>query len=268
MKKELTYLSFAYILFIFLLSLSGSIGYVWSFSLYILSFAIPIAVLFLFRQKNISGTDSRIAFIPSSESVIYTLPLIFPVIAVVFLVSFLTDLLLSKIGPNMLPDVSGNLFYVILRHALIPSVFEEILFRYFPLLLLLPYSKRGAVLVSSLMFALAHGNLYQIPYAFIAGLIFGVIDISLMSLFPSFLIHFLNNIVSVLWLRSEAADRVYFILTLLALAVLSFAVLIVQRKKYRVSFKDERKIKEFFTPALGIYIFFTLSISVLNLFWR
>jgi membrane protease YdiL (CAAX protease family) len=84
----------------------------------------------------------------------------------------------------------------VLTHALLPAVLEEGLFRFVPLKVLSPISRKIAVLLSAALFAIVHGSVYKIPYAFAAGVIFAMLDIYFASLLPSLLIHFLNNLLS------------------------------------------------------------------------
>ena len=54
-----------------------------------------------------------------------------------------------------------------------------------------------ALIISSAIFGLIHGNFVQIPFAFLVGLVLGVIRIKTGSLWISILIHGVNNFVSV-----------------------------------------------------------------------
>ena len=55
-----------------------------------------------------------------------------------------------------------------------------------------------AIIVSSLIFGLVHGNPVQIPFAFVTGLALGWVYYCTGSLWPSILMHFINNASSVL----------------------------------------------------------------------
>ena len=99
----------------------------------------------------------------------------------------------------------------------------------------MPYSRKWAVLISAALFALAHGNIYQIPYAFIAGAVFAVIDIAFDTVLPSFVIHFVNNLASIFWLRyggESSFGRVY-VIALVSAAIISLIPIFFGREKYR-----------------------------------
>lgn len=59
------------------------------------------------------------------------------------------------------------------KAVLLPAVLEEIVFRGVVLQSLRPFGDGFALAVSSLVFALAHGNFLQLPFAFLLGLCFG-----------------------------------------------------------------------------------------------
>lgn len=82
--------------------------------------------------------------------------------------------------------------------SIIPALVEEFTFRGIVLGKLRKYGDTFALFLSALLFGLIHGNLQQIPFAFICGLGFGFITIKSNSLTPAIIVHFMNNFVSVL----------------------------------------------------------------------
>ena len=81
--------------------------------------------------------------------------------------------------------------------AVLPAVCEELLFRGVVIGLLKPAGERVAVLLSAVLFALAHGTLTQIPFAFVLGLVFGYLYLRTGNLLLPMVLHFLNNAMSV-----------------------------------------------------------------------
>ena len=73
------------------------------------------------------------------------------------------------------------------------ALLEELFFRGFMLNALSPVSKWFAIIVSSLMFALIHGNLGQFPNTFIIGIIHGYIALKAGSIIPNIIAHMLTN---------------------------------------------------------------------------
>ena len=234
MKQPLVYIVFFDLIFVLFLALSGSFGGILGTVFYYLAFLLPIALAFAaLKSKTVEPYSIKLNI--SRENIGLTFPCIAPTLALVFFISWLTSLLLSPFGGSSTTDVSGNIVLVIFTHALLTALLEELLFRYIPLMYLASYSKRGAVVISALLFSLAHVNPYQIPYAFIAGAVFAVIDIAFDSVIPSFAIHFVNNLASIFWLRyggDSSFGRVY-IIVLESAAVLSMIPIFFAREKYK-----------------------------------
>ena len=185
----------------------------------------------------------------------------------VFLSSLVTSLLLSLVGVSAPPLEDKGIVIMLLIHALIPAFLEEALFRYIPMKLLLPYSRRWCVIYSALCFALIHCSFYQMPYAFVAGLIFMIVDIAFDSVLPSLILHFINNAVSVVWIKycSGMTGSVIFISSLALLSLVSMVVIYKRRSEYSSIFKgsfDKGESSEItYAPFLLAVITFYLAFS-------
>lgn len=123
--------------------------------------------------------------------------------------------LMSNIAPTMLTNVFGlfglsntggdfdfgnsapSVLMYYLTVAIMPAFTEEFAFRGVILGSLRKYSDGLALVVSSALFALMHGNFVQIPFTFCCGLMFGLLVIKTNSMLPSIIVHFLNNGLSV-----------------------------------------------------------------------
>lgn len=88
------------------------------------------------------------------------------------------------------------LIYII-NFAVLPALFEEFAFRCVLLQPLRRYGDWFAILATSFCFAILHGNMVQIPFAFIVGIALGYFCIKTKSIWTSVTIHFLNNLFSV-----------------------------------------------------------------------
>ena len=105
---------------------------------------------------------------------------------------------LSNPAVTMTEDQSFwiNLLFV----AILGPVLEELVFRKILCDRLLPLGEGYAVVISAAIFALVHGNFFQIFYAFFLGLIFGLIYVKTGRIRYSIIYHgainFLNGVVS------------------------------------------------------------------------
>ncbi len=83
--------------------------------------------------------------------------------------------------------------WAILAYAAVPAVCEEYAFRGVILQSLRKYGDGLAIGISSLLFALMHGNAAQAPFALLLGIVMGRLAIATDSLWTSIAVHFLNN---------------------------------------------------------------------------
>ena len=227
MQKNITHLALADLIFVLFLVLSGTFAE-FSDIFYALAFAIPICMLLITESEGealsirITAADS--AFIPLLAPIL---------VGGVFLISFLTASFFSLFGISSAVTLSGSTLVIVIEHALLPAVLEELLFRYAPIRLLGGMKRGNIILISALFFALSHCSLLQLPYAMFAGVIFAAVDIATGSIIPSLILHFINNLISIWWSLSLYKEApVAFIVILSALAVLSLCALILLRKRY------------------------------------
>ena len=276
MKNAVKLYTFLVLIFIFLYSLSGSFSGSFGVVGEFLSFGLPVFVGYAVSRKykrereEIKGVAEREStlFGLSGRSTLGFLPLVFPLIALVFGIAWLTSLALGALGLSGSTVEDAPLFEMLLLHALVPSILEEMLFRYLPMKLLAPYSKRWCVILSTLYFGLIHMSIFQLPYALLAGFVFIVLDIACDSVLPSVILHFLNNTVSILWIKYGTGDDfvLVFLVLLIALALLSLIPIIIKRKSYTaaliVALDNGEGNSELYSPA--IFIGFTLIMSIMN----
>lgn len=278
MKKALKILSFVDVIFLILLVVSGSFVGLISDILYFTAFLIPFAIGFYYsstlkREREeerglYEAVDSYFSL--DTKRLIDLLPLLAPAVALIFVLAAVTSLLLNSLGfTNPQPQNAGILTMLVI-HALYPAVLEELLFRYIPMKLLAPYSRRWCVIFSSLFFALIHANLFQIPYAFAAGAIFMCINLAFESVLPSFILHFLNNAASVVWMKycTDMTAVWIFVSVLLLLTAISSVFIILWRTRYKTHLFSslEKGIPEFDSRGPVTLVVISLYIALTSLF--
>ncbi len=100
--------------------------------------------------------------------------------------------------------------------AVVPALVEEFSMRGVILGSLLPFGEGFAIMTSSIIFGILHGNFDQMPFAFLVGLILGYIRVKTDSLWICIFIHFANNFISVIndylknYISSEAISYLYY----------------------------------------------------------
>ena len=254
MKKSTVSLTLSNMLFILLLALSGTLSGALSEAVYIVAFLLPAALLIYLSR----GGKSRLSLRISAKGALTALTATPATVGGIFLISYLSALLMAVFGFSSSVDLSGDILTVILTSALLPAVLEELLFRYAALSALDGMKNAEKVLITAFFFALSHCNLFSIPYAFFAGVIFAALDILTGSILPSLFLHFINNLISIFWTLYISNSSPTLVLT--SLSLISILTLTVMRR-YFFGEKRLEKIK-LKAPSADIAVFAALTVAI------
>ena len=171
--------------------------------------------------------------------------------------------------PEIPETMVGKLIYIFIIGVL-PAIFEEFLFRGYVLQSLRRFGDVFAIIISSLIFALFHGNFAQLPNAFIMGIAFAFIAVRTGSLATGMVIHFINNtVITVLevFLFSNLDEMTTGMLTLVYLAVyfllgvIGFVVLLTKFPR----FFQIRKSNSVLSAGARAKAFFLQPVSLLGI---
>ena len=210
-----------------------------------------------------------------------TLPAIMTAVGFCSTANVAVSMLRSKFEsffPFEMPDIEqpeGILGFIIsvLAVAVAPALIEEFLFRSAIMGSLLKFGKGFAIFTSSLIFGFIHGNLMQIPFAFLVGLVIGVMVVETESFWTGVIIHFINNFISVCLDYSSGLmeEELFEILNLLILAFLiivsflGFYILSVKNKNL-FGFKKNGQLSTsmqkfgWFSSSASIIVFYSLTL--------
>lgn len=139
----------------------------------------------------------------------FVLPVVF---ISTFIMNYLTTLVEKILGLEFKsglediasePTVLGSAV-IIVTLAVIPAIVEELCIRGIVMQPLRRFGDGFAIAVSAAIFSLLHGNFRQIPYTFAAGIIFGYVCIATGSIWPSVILHFINNFYSAVQVITES----------------------------------------------------------------
>ncbi len=242
MKDSIKYLTLVNIAFVAILLLSGQFtGFIGQLIRYF-AFLMPVLIAVMLSQGLKEKRDIEIGYV-TKEPNLFSLkgiradlfiPLIFPSVLIIFSTALLTSVLLTSLGFSSPASEKLPIASMILLHALVPAVLEELLFRFVPMKLLAPYSPRVCIFLSAIFFAVIHTSLFSIPYAFIGGVLFMTVALMSGSIIPSFVMHFVNNVLSVIWAEyyGNTVFCIVFISALVILSLVSTVFIILNRKKY------------------------------------
>lgn len=178
----------------------------------VLLFFYLSASYFLTKEKK-----TRPAFRPGSFRYLYPLFFLLPLLTSSF--AFLLSFLYGKAGLPLPTGQSLPLWVAVIASALLPAWEEELFFRGRLLPAFAPGAGGGSLLFSALSFSLLHADFSKMPYAFLAGLLLGAAAFLSGNWFFPFLLHFFNNLLSLL--AEEGAFSSFLPLVLLPLFLLS-----------------------------------------------
>ena len=187
------------------------------------------------------------------------------------------ELLFNLFGLSLMESVasatmSADSFSMFLYMGIGAPIAEELVFRGLVLRKLQPYGKRFAIVLSALLFGIFHGNLVQIPYAFLVGLVLGYTAVE-HNILWAMVLHMFNNLV-----LADMTTRLTFCLpefwvnTIVGLVImastLAAIVILIVRHKEIGSYRRENRIRGDFVATffsapgvIGLMIFIFLTVA-------
>lgn len=257
-----------------------------AFSSSVLTVFLPFFLSYKINKKNIpQKTLSYISKISVKEfvqwfTIGFTYIFLFNILNSIFS-KFLEEIGLYNSTTNY-PSVKDPIDAVlaILSLAVVPAICEELAFRKYLLGSLRKYGNTFAIITSSLIFGLMHGNVFQSFFAFFTGLILGYIVVKTNNILISMLLHFCNNLIAALGLifeRYSTGNIGNYILIILIFVIIIFGILnYTKYKKKEIINKTQIKdamrkqnfkvYKNFYIPnmILPLASLFLLAFSSLN----
>ncbi|HPS35920.1 MAG TPA: type II CAAX endopeptidase family protein [Oscillospiraceae bacterium] len=171
---------------------------------YVLSMGIPFFILFFVTKRDKGELIS--AEMPKHHTF---LPVVFmgigciPVLQNIagYFDQFLSLIKLNTYQPLLDAAFSpvtetGALIVQFVCTSLLAAIFEEFAFRGVILQILRRYGNIFAIVCSAFVFGIIHGNTYQIPFAFLFGLVLGAAAVYTGSLWTPVLLHLINNTIA------------------------------------------------------------------------
>ena len=178
---------------------------------YILSPTIFIVFYFVYnkchkvKQFSALGDGQKISLLPISVAIVLAIIAIFLFTPFMNLIDFLFS------GGGYTPDntlplqeemvASGKYFLLgVIMYAFLPALAEELIFRgMIQKSLSTRFNGFTTIMLTTIMFVLMHGSLQQTIYQFIVGIMLSYLSYVGGSILYSFILHFLNNLLVVLF---------------------------------------------------------------------
>lgn len=229
---------------------------------YILAIVVGGVIVLLWKKPSfwkyvLSAKDKPMTF----GAFMQLLCVFVSVQAVLQVFALAVEWLLNLLGLSILTSmeaasISADGFSMFLYITILGPVSEELLFRGLILRTLQPYGKRFAIFASAVAFGLLHGNLIQIPFAFLVGLVLGYVTLEY-SIVWAIVLHIFNNLVlSDLLSRlseilPEGVGDLIFLGILVVAAIAALVILLVCRKDVKAYFRANPKDKPTFRGFLS-----------------
>ena len=142
----------------------------------------------------------------------------------------------------------NEVFLGVVSVAVVPAIVEETVIRGIVMQPLRKFGDKFAIVASALLFACMHGNMVQIPYTLVGGLLLGYLAVATGSLWPSVILHFVNNLYSVVVIatndnfgeNASVLAVVIMLITFTTVGVIGLVRLI--KMKYTVTFSKNSNL--------------------------
>ncbi len=245
-----------------------TVSYLVNIIISVISFTLPFLIIPAGSNKKLRET---VSFAPPVKGSFW--PTLFIGVGICGFSNIASNILLSLLGrlgmtvpeAGSSPEISGGLFgmgVAFIATVIIAPLVEEFAFRGAVLGGMRKYGDGPAIIISAVMFGLVHGNLRQIPFAFLSGIALGFITVKSGSLWMSIIAHAVNNGIafasSLLANRLSAETLIVFNVFLLVLLTLClFAAVALPACRSAEFFKISKAETE--TPETGSAIIFFTS---------
>ncbi len=188
------------------------------------------------------------------ESIIKCVKYIVLSIPIMSVIQMICSFAVEKIGLGSdvtdalgLFNYSGKLASVLIfvQIAILPAIFEELFIRKGVMGILKDKGAIFATIVSSIVFATIHLNISQFMFAFLVGILFGIVRTKTGKMYPTMILHLINNGFAVI--QALFYDKIVFMdiftYSVIAVNAVGFCILIYMLYKKVMELKDKESIK-------------------------
>ena len=249
-----------------------------------LAIGLPFFLMHLLLKKKKISKELPLGKIKDKKVATYLVMMFLPAMVVGALtINLISSVFQSMIGIEFTAPVNeikmdgiGETIVGFVAVAVVPAFVEELAIRGALMQPLRKFGDKFAIITSAMVFAIMHGNLVQIPYTILGGLLLGYLAVVTESLWPSIILHFLNNFYSVIVMcvSDNFSDRASTIAALVMIVLFGIIGVIgavkYTRRKYNneISIKDEilsgkEKTKAFIVNAPIIISIILLFINII-----
>ena len=226
---------------------------------FVISLAIPYGILKLYlpKEKDILREEKSTQEYKDNrkKSIIKCIKYIALSIPVMSMIQMICSFAIEKFGISSdlmdkvgLFNYSGKLATMLLfiEIAVLPAIFEELFIRKGVYGILRSKGTIFATIVSALVFATIHLNFSQFLFAFLIGILFAMVREKTGKLYPTMILHFINNAIATIEVLfyNHATFMQIFTYVQIGINAIGFAILIYMLYNKFMELKDKEKVKE------------------------
>lgn len=245
---------------------------------YIFTYTIPTLILYFILDYQYRF--AKMFRVPNKSILICSFPIILAVGILVGTGINLIQSLLSYFGIFVLQDaivypdsMPAGILYAV-NATILPAAAEEFYFHGVVFHSLRKHGDSFAILISSMLFAIAHKSPFQAMYAFVSAMVIGYFIIRTGSLLTGMILHFANNILTLTLDYSISMSLSPVSISLIHIVVLVLAsiciIILVNRDRNIFTIHDKKtnfSISSKIKYAFGnVFFLFVLSIFLANVF--
>ena len=237
----------------------GSITLILMCVSFVISLYIPYVLLKLYlpKEDRISKEEKQTSEYKENKkkSILKNIKYIALSIPVMSMIQMICSFAIEKFGISSdlmdkvgLFNYSGKLATVLLfiEIAVLPAIFEELFIRKGVYGILRSKGTIFATIVSALVFATIHLNFSQFIFAFLIGILFAMVREKTGKLYPTMILHFINNAIATIEVLfyNHATFMQIFTYVQIGINAIGFAILIYMLYNKFMELKDKEKVKE------------------------
>lgn len=194
---------------------------------YVIYLTVPFGIAAIIFKTCLKAYDSyKPKYVTPKKPVLYILG----AVGIGYIVNVTVNLLfgwlinLFDMPTVEAPQTTAGIILLYISTAVFPAVLEEWAFRGVILKNLLPYGRKGAILISSLLFGIMHVDPARVIFATAFGLLLGICYEYTRSIKIPMIIHFINNAIAVTSSLSLDNDVMIIIMDVVVYSFMGFGV--------------------------------------------
>lgn len=253
---------------------------------FIVSIYLPYLLLKLYIPKEEKQDKIEDTKEDKKQSAIKCIKYIIVSIPIISIIQMVCSFAIEKLGLGVnVTDTLGLFNYsgilstilIFMQVAILPAIFEELFIRKGVIGILKDKGGIFAAFISSLIFATIHMNVSQFIFAFLIGILFAIVRLKTNKMYPTIILHFINNgfaVISALFYNHMIFMQIFTYFNIILNAV-GFCLLIymlylkVMELKDKESIErlkeqlDYRKIKLNIIENMFVFKDFTFAVTVI-----